>query len=55
MRIEVSLNAGVQTVTIIDVSSGQPIYQAPPEHTRQALERARRQRPLVGRAPRQSA
>jgi hypothetical protein len=40
VRVEVSLTAGVQTVTIYDTSSGRPIYQSPPEHTRQVLDRA---------------
>jgi hypothetical protein len=40
IRVEVSLSAGVQTVTIYDITSGRPIYQAPPEHTRQVLDKA---------------
>jgi hypothetical protein len=40
MRVEVSLSAGVQTVTIYDLDTGRAIYQAPPEQTRQMLDRA---------------
>jgi hypothetical protein len=40
MRVEVIMTEGVQTVTIYDELSGQAVYQAPPEHTRQMLDRA---------------
>jgi hypothetical protein len=39
-RVEVSLSAGIQTVIIYDVNTGQPVYQAPPEQTRQMLDKA---------------
>src|SRR4051812_11341695 len=53
MRVEVSMAPGAQTVTIYDETTGQPIYQAPPEHTRQVLDRATRSRATHGphRAP----